>query len=277
MPYPQPIRRAVALRLAGAALCASALLLAGCASTTNGNGVLGNTQNSQGTGGAAPVAGPSAGSSGGASSGPSTPATAPATPSTPATSAPATPYPSDYAQAILNAWASHSLGRLTLLMDATDANHLLSFGDPDRHWTSVPGGGAAGSTYAQFYNNSGDWLVLKINDNDLAAKTYHAGRLSTWDPISYPTDATAYTKEFVNGWIDGNKARMTKLSSASVTSHFLGLTTPDASYTVTILDGTMGHQHVEVTDASASLDTTLTIADPLLGSAHAIETCTPGC
>ncbi len=298
MPHPRSIRRTVVparrLHPAVAALCAGALLLAGCASATTGNGVLGSTLNSQGAGGAAPVAGPSGapsvGASGGASggpsgvpstptSGPSTPSTTPATPSTPATSAPATPYPSDYAQAILSAWGSHDLVRLTLLMDAADATHLLTLGDPDRHWTAVPGGGTTGSTYAQFYNNNGDWLVLKLNDNDLLSKLFHAGRLNTWDPISYPNDATAYAKEFVDGWIDGNQARITKLSSSAVTSYFLTLTTPDSSYTAGPAPGggTAGHQHIEIKDAGTSLDTTLTIADQSLGGAHAIEDCTPGC
>lgn len=284
MSHPQSIRRTIApgrrLRLAGAALCASALLLAGCASANTGNGTLGNIQNAPGPGGTAPVAGLSGAPSAGATSTPAATSTPTATPSTPATSAAPPPYPSDYAQAILAAWAAHSHARLTLLMNATDATHLLAIGDPDRHWTSVMGaGGAAGSSYPTYYNNSGDYLVLQLNNQDLATRTYHAGRLNLWDPITYPNDASAYTKEFVNGWINGNKARMIKLSSASVTSQFLALTTPDFSYTMGAAPGgsDAGHEYIEVKEASVSLDATLKVADPLLGGAHAIEACYSGC
>jgi len=270
-----------------AALCAGVLLvLAGCGTAHDkGQGELGGVRVTPGLGGSAPAAQPS-----GISPSPGqTPPTGSGTPgpgqSTPPASGPpsaspteTTPYPSDYAAAILDAWAKHNLVLLTLLTDPLDASHLLAIGDPDRHWTPVPGAaGAAGSTYASFYNANGDWLVLRLDDTSLAARLFHAGRLNTWDPISYPNVAKAYAKEFVDGWVNGNKARMTKLSSAAVTNYFLTLATPDFSYTLGTPDSGTGHTHVPVTEASVSLDTALSMLISALGQAHAIDGCVPGC
>jgi hypothetical protein len=280
---PHPFR----YRLAGA-LCAGLLLLAGCGTSHDkGQGVLGSMQGLPGTGGSAGVGLPggsptpgatassgSPGSPGGTGTPTTTPTSAPPSPSPSAS----TPYPSDYAVAILDAWAKHNLVRLTLLTNATDAAQFLTIGDPDRHWTAATGaGGAAGSTYPAFYNANGDWLVLKLNDADLAGHIFHAGRLYTWDPISFPNAATAYAKEFVDGWINGNKARMTKLSSTTITNYFLTLTAPDFSYTLGSPDSGAGHTHVEVSEASVSLDTALSMVLSTLGHAHAIDGCTPGC
>jgi len=279
---PHPLRA----RLAGV-LCAGVLLLAGCGTSHGkGQGVLGGMNVPPGAGASAgvglPGTSPTPGATGstgspGGTGGTGTPTTSTTT-GTPTTQTSAsTPYPSDYAAAILDAWAKHNLVLLTLLTDTLDATQLLTVGDPDRHWTAVPADAGAGSTFAAFYNANGDWLVLKLNNADLAGHLFHAGRLYTWDPISYPKVATGYAKEFVDAWINGNKARMTKLSNTAITNYFLTLTPPDSSYTLGSPDSGVGHTHVEVSEASVSLDTALSMLLSTLGQAHAIDGCTPGC
>jgi hypothetical protein len=58
----------------------------------------------------------------------------------------------------------------------------------------------------------------------------------------------------------------------------MGLPTkPDMGYTVGTPDGTAGHTHIEVTEASASFDVTFRLVDQTLGSANAIQGCDSGC
>ena len=220
------------------------------------------------------------------SSATATPSTAtPSTGGTPttaatATTAPAThTYPSDYAGEILKAWAAHDTAYLKLLTSSATTTQLYGLGHPDMHWTSVGGDGAAGSSYQTYDNKNGDSIVIRTGNQATAAKQWHAGDVQTWDPITFPHDATAYAKAFMNAWINGNKIRMVRLSSQAVAQHFTALTTPDSSYTVGEAPGgnAAGHSYLEIKDAASSLDVVIVIANPVLGSAGALEDCNPTC
>ncbi len=207
---------------------------------------------------------------------PSPTATAPTTtpPTTPTTAPPATPpYPSDYPAAILSAWAAHNATLLALL--TSDHPAILNIpGHPDQHWTAIGCDGAAGSNYCSYYNNNGDEITIRLGNEAIAEHHWHAGSLQFWDPMTYPTDATAYADTFVKAWIAGNKKRMQLLSTTSVTNHFLAIPPPDSDYHLTP-NGTAGHIYVEITH-SGGLDETIAIIDPPNG-AHAIEDCFPTC
>jgi hypothetical protein len=211
----------------------------------------------------------------------SAPASAPATPTTPAAAPPpAAAYPSNYAKAILDAWAAKNASRLTQLTSSHDSDHLINdLGSTDQHWTHISDDGAMGSTYATYYNAKGDAITIQIQNEGLSEKKYHVGRVDSFDKMSYPSDANAYVTKFVDGWISGNKQRMILLSSNGVTSHFLSLTRPDSEYQVADVpgSGSAGHIELEIKESSAGLDQTVLIADPVLGSAHAIEDCDPSC
>ncbi len=265
--------RSAARNLTALAVTAAAtVMMAGCGSSApSGTGALASTSES-------PMPGASASAS---PAGSATP-TATSTPTSGAATktSTATPYPSNYAQAILNAWKAKDSARLTLLTSSTTAHHMISgLGSVNQHWTHIRDDGAMGSTYASYYNSAGDLLVLRLVNATMAAHKYHAGTLDTYDKMSYPSDPTAYVKKFVDGWIDGNVARMRLLSGSGVTNHFLTLTTPDSSYTVgpAPQGGAAGTDPIEIKEASVSLDQTVKVAFPVLGGPHAIEDCLPTC
>jgi hypothetical protein len=243
---------------------ALAVILAGCGgSKPTGTGALSNTS-----------ASPSAAASGSPSTTPSATATVTGTAPAPA------PYPSNYAQAILAAWKAKDTTRLALLTSSSIANHLINdLGSVDQHWVHIRDDGAMGSTYATYYNEKGDLLIIRMGNEALSQKKYHAGAIETYDKMAYPNDAKAYVKKFVDAWLDGNAARMRLLSSDSVTTHFLGLTMPDSDYTVGDGPdgGSAGHVEIEISEATVSLDQNVLVATPVLGGPHAIENCFPSC
>ncbi len=186
-------------------------------------------------------------------------------------------YPSDYFAAILAAWKAHDTAYLTLLTNASTASQLYGFGNINQTWTGTGANGAAGSTYEQFFNTAGDWLTLRTTNQETSAKHWHAGGVSAWDQMTFPTDPATYVKHFVDAWINGNTARMKLLSSTSLTSQFTAMSTkPDFDYTTTT-DGAAGHTYVEVKEASAGIDFTLAVVNQTLGHEHAIESCYSGC
>ncbi|HEU0239652.1 MAG TPA: hypothetical protein VFR11_10295 [Micromonosporaceae bacterium] len=138
--------------------------------------------------------------------------------------------------------------------------------------------GRHGSSYSSFFNKSGDFIVIRTINQQTAAHQWHAGSVQTWDKISYPSDPVAYVKYYMDAYLDGNTARMTKLGNQTMTTHFMGLASkPDSSYTVGTPDGTAGHTHIEVTEASVSFDVIFRLANQNLGQANAIEGCDSGC
>ena len=223
--------------------------------------------------------------SGALSSSTGTPTPAPGSSTTPAPTATVTvtapaPYPSNYAQAILDAWKSKNSTRLAQLTSASIADHLINdLGSVDQHWVHIRDDGAMGSSYATYYNEKGDLLVIRMGNEALSQKKYHAGVIETYDKMSYPGDAQAYVKKFVDAWLDGNTARMRLLSADSVTTHFLGMTMPNSDYTVGEGPdgGAAGHVEIEIKETSVSLDQNVIVANPSLGGPHAIEDCFPSC
>jgi len=257
--------RRVAIAVAGLALAAS---LAACTSTSadGGSGSLAGSGSSP-----APVASGAPAPSGAPSTpvGTGKPAGAPSTGSTkPATHA----YPSDYAAAILGAWKAHDTAYLTQLTSAAIANQLYGYGNINQTWTALPAQGAAGSTFAQFYNAAGDWINIQIGNEATSEHQWHAGRISEWDKMTFPTDPVVYAKHFVVAWQNGNVARMKLLGSASLASQFQAMTQkPGPDFTATG-DGAMGHTYVEIKDPDdASIDITLEVSNQQVGHAGAIE------
>jgi hypothetical protein len=250
-------------------------VLAACGRSASANG--------HGQFAAAPTGSPGVGAASGIGSAPastgSATGAATATPSQHATSAPAGhAYPSDYARAILSAWAAHDTSYLTLLTNSSTKTQLYGYGSLDQHWTLASSEAAAGSSYASFFDRDGDWIGLRSINEQTAAHHWHAGSVQTWSKISYPSDPTAYVKYYMDAYVDGNTARMTKLGSPAMTTHFAGLSSkPDSGYSVGTPDGTAGHTHIEVTESSISFDVIFRVVDQDLGSAGAIEGCDSGC
>ena len=251
------------IALIGGALAVAVTLAACSGSKPTGSGAL---SGSTGT--------PAASSTASASVSPSPVATVTVTAPEPA------PYPSNYPAAILAAWKAKDTARLAQLTSASTANHLINdLGSVNQDWIHIRDGGAMGSSYVSYYNTKGDLLVLRIGNEAVSEKKYHAGSLQTYDKMTYPADAVAYVKEFVNGWLDGNADRMRLLSSDTITTHYLGLSMPDTDFTAAMVlgSGAAGHVEIEVKETSPAFDQTLKVATPLLLGAHAIEDCDPSC
>jgi hypothetical protein len=257
-------------------LCAAVLMaLSACtASTASGSGGL-----AAGGASANPTAAPSVGGSASAT------ATSAGTPTaTPTTQPPAThTYPSDYGAAILAAWKAHDTAYLTLLTTATIANQIYAFGDINQVWTSLDGtggSGAAGTTYWEFYNNAGDYIRFRTGNVATGAHQWHAGSVDLWDQMTFPSDPELYVKRFVDGWIDGNVARMKLLSNDAITAQFNAITArPDLSYTVAEAPGgaAAGSQYFDVTETDPSFHVTIQVTSQFLGHEHAIASCQSGC
>jgi len=252
-------RRHLNRRIVAAGLSATLLVLMSACSSSGGSGGLAGAGTSS-----APVA--------------TTPATTPGSTTRP-TNAPAShSYPSNYFAAILAAWKAHDTAYLTLLTNASTATQLYGFGNINQTWTGTGSQGAAGSTYESFYNNAGDWLTLRSTNQDTTSKTWHAGSINNWDKMTFPSDANAYVKRFVDAWINGNVARMSLLSNATMAAQFTAMSTkPDSSYTTSSHGAAAGHSYYEVKDPSISLDITLQVANQFVGAEHAIENCYSGC
>jgi hypothetical protein len=212
-----------------------------------------------------------------------TPSPPTVTPSAPHTSASPLPaYPSDYAAAIMTAWGGGDSGLLTLLTTSATAHQMLhDLAGTDQHWTRTNSDGAAGSSYVTYDNQDGDSLTLRTVNTETAAHHWHAGSVETWDPMTYPHDDIAYVRAFMNAWVSGNRTRMELLASQPITTHFLGLTRPDASFTVTEVagSGAAGHIEVAIGDTASGLDAKLKVATAVVGAsqAHGIEDCDPTC
>jgi hypothetical protein len=266
-------QRSAVVLLLGAVVATGALVACNQSAKAGGHGVFG----------AAPNGSPGVGAASGIGSAPASPGssagTATAVPGHHATSAPAShPYPSDYARAILTAWAAHDTSYLTLLTNGSTKTQLYGYGSLDQHWTLASSQGATGSSYASFFNRDGDWIVLRSINEQTATHQWHAGSIQTWSKISYPSDPTAYVKYYMDAYVDGNAARMTKLGSQAMTTHFIGLSSkPDSGYSIGTPDGTAGHTHIEVTESSVSFDVVFRVVDQDLGLAGAIEGCDSGC
>jgi hypothetical protein len=243
------------------------LALTACASSSpTGSGALA---------GASASAGTSTAPSGTASAGPT---------ATPATATPAShPYPSNYGAAVLAAWKAHDTAYLTQLTSATIANQLYGYGNINQVWTGLDGptgSGAAGSSYWEYYNAAGDWIRLKTDNVQTGAHQWHAGTVDLWDQMTFPSDPEQYVKRFIDGWIDGNVARMKLLSSTAVTAQFNAISArPDSSYTVSENPGggAAGSQYFDVKETDPAFAVTIQVTSQFLGHEHAIAGCQTGC
>lgn len=268
----RPARRRGPRAAATAFAVATLLLLAACSTTAarSGGGTLGPVTSSPTAGGTAGTGSPSG-----------APSTTPPTTAAPHTSAPSTAppashaYPSDYAQAILQAWAAHDTAYLTLLTSSATASQIFSWGDINTHWTLINGQGAAGSSYQTYYDAAGDYLVLRTINEQIAAHQWHAGSVQTWDQMKFPADATDYAKEWVDGWIQGNPPRMTLLGTSALTTYAQAhFSTPSTGYSLTLIPSL---NEVEVKDPATGLDMSVIIVPASLGHHHAINGCDIGC
>jgi hypothetical protein len=268
-------RRRLVIGVAGVA---TMMFAVGCAShsSNTGTGALGS--------GVTPTVsvtpGPVVSASGGATSTPLThPPTTAHGPTTPAHSAPPAShaYPANYARAVLSAWGSGDNAYLTLLTDAGTAHDIHGYGHINQHWTHIRDDGAAGSLYASYYNNAGDEITIRVINDELSQHHWHAATVQSWDPMTFPSGATSYTKKYVDGWIAGNKARMDLLGTTALTTLFLAWDTPSSGYVTGAPAGTGGDVEVEITDSVIGLDTSVIIHTATLGHAHAIGGCDIGC
>src|SRR5262245_25976352 len=212
-----------------ATAAAALLLLPACSSSGHptGTGQLGQISG--------PVTSPGVNGSGGPNCGPSgRPTATPSTPATPHTSPPVShAYPTDYANAVLLAWGAKDKPYLTLLTSSSTANQMLGWGNINTHWTLITSEGAAGSSYTMFYNNGGDYIVVRTVNPMSSAHQWHAGSIEKWDQMSFPADPTDYAKKLVSGWMTGNKPRLDYLGTTALTTLLQGKTPPSPDYTAT--------------------------------------------
>jgi len=259
-----------------------AVLLTGCgASKTSGTGRLAGGVSPSPVAGAAsgaPGATPTSTATGGTTSVPTSGSTMPPGGGSHTTAPASHPYPSDYPGAILSAWASHDNAFVALLTSTGTANTIRGYGNINTHWTLVVSEGAAGSTYATYYNNAGDLIIIRVSNEATSGHQWHAASVQKWDPMTFPSSASAYAKKYVDGWISGNKARMNLLGTTALTSYLEGKTTPTVDYALAAPFSTSADEvEVEVTDTTTSLDISLIIDTTKLGHQHAIGGCDIGC
>jgi hypothetical protein len=120
-----------------------------------------------------------------------------------------------YAKAVLTAWVSDQPAALAALTAAAVDDQVIDLlSTVNDQWTFLRCDGTAGSSYCSFTNVDGDLLTLRVS-HALLAKA-HALIGVSLDKTEYPADGVTYVKEFVGAWQFGNKARMLKLSSATV-------------------------------------------------------------
>ena len=195
------------------------------------------------------------------------------------TTAPAShPYPSDYPGAILSAWANHDSAYLAQLTSSSTAAAIHGYGNINTHWTLIISDGAAGSTYSTYYNSAGDLIILRVSNAAVGGHQWHAGSVQTWDPMTFPASAGAYTKKYVDAWIAGNKARLGLLGTSGMITLLSEKTTPTADYTLGApFSSDPGSAEVEIKDATTSLDISVIIDTTKLGHQHAIGGCDIGC
>lgn len=141
--------------------------------------------------------------------------------------APAVAYPADgqaYAQAALNAWAGHDQARLDQLRDPGNTIfQTISSPAYDQHFHIDHCQGAAGSTYCSVYNNVGDDLELKLNNQLLGGP--HAVISGDFQPITFPSDMKAYAQEALDAWLAHNTARVGLLLTSDAVTHLNAIAT----------------------------------------------------
>jgi hypothetical protein len=218
---------------------------------------------------------PSASASASASSSPS-PGASPST----ATSKPPS-YPTnakDYAIATATAWASgggrSNPERFAQLATEGAMLQVETWKGIDGHWGYISCDGTAGSSHCLFRNYNGDELTITIVNQYLGQP--HAATEMLIDKTLYSTDATAYARNFMLAWVNGNTPRMLALSSQSVVDKTKTLTAISSS--TTIASGAAGSTYVKFEGLGPDLGRGLTIRveNLSLGKRSAIKCITDG-
>jgi hypothetical protein len=204
---PIPLRRAAAV---AATILAAATLMA-CAT---GNTPTSGTNTATGAGAAGGV-----------------PTTSAPAPTTPAPTTPSITYPSDaaaYAAAVRVAWKDGDTATLNALIAGSVGSELSGIpGSTNQNWhvLGMPCQGAAGSSFCFAYNDNGDKLTIKL-DNQLLGQA-HAVNDVQFNATALTGDVVA---EFVGAWLEGNTWRMQVLAGGTVTAFATGHATPTQDY-----------------------------------------------
>jgi hypothetical protein len=132
-----------------------------------------------------------------------------------------TGYPTDgqaYAEAALAAWGEHDQARLDQMRDPGNTIfQTISSPAYDQHFQLDHCSGAAGSTYCSVYNNAGDDLELRLNNQMLGGP--RAVVSGEFRPITFPTDMQAYAQEALDAWLAHNPARISYLLTSDAVTH----------------------------------------------------------
>jgi hypothetical protein len=141
--------------------------------------------------------------------------------------APAATYPTNgqaYAQAALTAWAGHDQARLDELRDSGNTIfQTISSPTYDQNFHLDHCSGAAGSTYCSVYNNVGDDVELRLNNQLLGGP--HAVVGGDLHPITFPGDMQAYAQEALDAWLAHNTARLGYLLTSDAVTAFNAIST----------------------------------------------------
>ena len=171
----------------------------------------------------------------------------------PATHTPPT-FPTDaaaYTKAALVAWAARDVSTLDQFEEPGGQLHtmLACTGCYNTAFTLANCSGAAGSTYCLYINAVGDELRLRVN-NQLLGYPRAMGTGSSFDPITFPSDDTAYAKEALAAWQAGDDPRLALLCAqpySVVTMTALGASR-SATWTASGSEGAAGTVYVRFSD-----------------------------
>ncbi|BCJ74742.1 hypothetical protein CS0771_42860 [Catellatospora sp. IY07-71] len=134
----------------------------------------------------------------------------------------------EYGLATLAAWASGSKSKLDLYANQAAVAQFMGHGKPNSQWTNLNCEAQGGTHTACNYRNAhGDDARLAMENTELGHPT------ATTDVFinrtQYGLTADQYVSDFMAAWQDRNKQRMTRYSTSSIASAFLGKTAPTGS------------------------------------------------
>jgi hypothetical protein len=140
----------------------------------------------------------------------------------PATTATTVTFPTDaatYTKVAVAAWAAGDVSTLDQYEDSGGELHTLLAcnGCYNTAFTLNGCSGAAGSTYCLFINVVGDELRLRVS-NPLLGQPRAMGAGSTFSPITFPSDDSAYAQEALDAWLAVNDPRLGLLTAKPFTS-----------------------------------------------------------
>jgi hypothetical protein len=201
---------------------------------------------------ATPGGGSALGTAPGGSPGPTS-----APPTANATSGGGTPsFPKDgqtYTKLALAAWMSHDASTLDQYEDSGGQLHtmLSCNGCYNTAFNLSNCSGAAGSTYCLYINAVGDELRLRVS-NPLLGQPRAMGTGSTFNPITFPSDNSAYAKEALDAWQAANDPRLGLLTAKPFTAAQITAlgADPAQNWTANGSDGAAGTVYLRFKDAA---------------------------